>query len=488
IQSLESRVEDLKVQNGLLHSQFEQLSLSKLQFAGEPEDIPAEGAEGQVSAKTVTDLGEVIKFLRREKEIVDTKLQISLQENERARLQLEHLQKSLDESREVLDEERKKTQDYLGSERKHKELLEKIEQTHLLRESNITLRSQLETSQKKIGELDQKLKATEIQIEPLKQQVSQLESEVEARKAEGRALLEDNARWKGRAQQILEKYERIDPVEHESLKASVVALTAETEDLKTQMAAARASVEASIAGKESQIKTLQAEIVSLKQTHEKAIQERENELVGLRDLSTNQEVVALQEKLALSSAKNKSLAKEANEKLKARIATIKELNEQIEILKNEKSDLEMQLNLTIQSTEQRLAKEKQAELGRITASWEAKYGLLQQTLEDVKATATAADQLAPNAAAPAETPLEETPSKRGRESDSFTHAEPSQPPSAKRIRVEEPAAPEMESAADVADAAADSIPEPEELRDEESAELLDHDEAQQEDEVLEEEE
>jgi nucleoprotein TPR len=165
ISELERRVEDLKSQNDLLHSQFEQLSISKSQFA-DVENVPEEGSV--ISPKALADLGEVIKFLRREKEIVETKLQISLQESERSRLQLEHLQKSLDESRAVLDEERKKSQDFLGSERKHKELLEKIEQTNILRESNITLRSQLESSQQKIDQLDQKFKRTEVLIEPLK--------------------------------------------------------------------------------------------------------------------------------------------------------------------------------------------------------------------------------------------------------------------------------------------------------------------------------
>lgn len=248
IVDLENRIEDLKTQNNLLHSQFEQLSISKTHFAVETEQVE-EGQEPPL--KAISDLGEVIKFLRREKEIVETKLQISIQENERSRMQLEQFQKSLDESRALLDEERKKSQDNLGSERKHNELLEKIEQTNLLRESNITLRSQLESSQKKIDVLDQKLKSAEILIEPLRGmllnyfsnliglgQVSQLEIEVEARKAEEKALLEDNARWKGRAQQILEKYERIDPVEHENLKSTVATLTLQKAELESQLLAA----------------------------------------------------------------------------------------------------------------------------------------------------------------------------------------------------------------------------------------------------------
>ena len=167
ISDLEMRVEDLKTQNTLLHSQFEQLSISRASFADA--DTKAEaGSEAQVSSKSVSDLSEVIKFLRREKEIVETKLQISMQENDRSRLHLDQFQKSLDESRAILDEERKKSQEMMGSDKKHVELLEKIEQTNILRESNITLRGQLELSQKKLDDLDKKLKETEVQLEPLK--------------------------------------------------------------------------------------------------------------------------------------------------------------------------------------------------------------------------------------------------------------------------------------------------------------------------------
>jgi nucleoprotein TPR len=64
-----------------------------------------DGDDGnQTNSKSVADLSEVIKYLRREKQIVDTKLQIALQESSRCNVQLEQIQKSLDESRTLLDE------------------------------------------------------------------------------------------------------------------------------------------------------------------------------------------------------------------------------------------------------------------------------------------------------------------------------------------------------------------------------------------------
>jgi outer membrane murein-binding lipoprotein Lpp len=123
-------------------------------------------------------------------------------------------------------------------------------------------------------------------------QVSQLESEVEARKKESKALLEDNSRWKDRAQQILEKYNRIDPVEHENLKTKVATLTAEIERLQSQLSNFQSDVGTRVVEKEAEIKSLQSEISALKQQHIQALEQKEIELAGLRDPETNDQIVS----------------------------------------------------------------------------------------------------------------------------------------------------------------------------------------------------
>jgi nucleoprotein TPR len=85
------------------------------------------------------------------------------------------------------------------------------------------------------------------------ERVLQLETEVEARKAEGKTLLEDNMRWKGRAQQILEKYERIDPVEHENLKKNVESLTAQKQEFEARLANVKSEFDQQINEKSIQV-------------------------------------------------------------------------------------------------------------------------------------------------------------------------------------------------------------------------------------------
>lgn len=100
----------------------------------------------------------------------------------------------------------------------HSELLEKIRSLNLLRESNETLRRENEKHLQKVNNLEQKLHEAEAQISPLREQVKVLQAEVEARERNVKMLEEDNTRWKNRTQQILQKYERIDPAELAQLK------------------------------------------------------------------------------------------------------------------------------------------------------------------------------------------------------------------------------------------------------------------------------
>jgi hypothetical protein len=100
----------------------------------------------------------------------------------------------------------------------------------------------------------------------------------------------------------------------------------------------------------------------------------------------------------------------------------------------------------------------------VTASWESKYSLLQKTLQEVKASHTVSQMT--------EKPVDdETPSKRGRESDVPSALEGSSP-NAKRIRVEEPIA-QGES-----EIGQEPLADQEEelAHDEESADLLDQEE------------
>ncbi|KAJ1549152.1 hypothetical protein HK405_008935 [Cladochytrium tenue] len=165
------RYDDLSEQNKILHSQFEIMN-ERLRTMHGAQAAPVDSAEASPD-----NLGEVIRYLRREKEILEKEHELALQKTVRLQLQVDHLQRSLDETRLALND---------------------------LAEETYTLKAE---------------------IEALTSRLRQLE--------------EDNSMWKGRTQQILAKYERIDPVEHQQLKDRVSELGRRADTAETELVACR---------------------------------------------------------------------------------------------------------------------------------------------------------------------------------------------------------------------------------------------------------
>lgn len=92
-----------------------------------------------------------------------------------------------------------------ATDAQHAELVEKIQQLNLLRESNATLRADSEAHAKRSRELDIKLKSVLQELDPLRERARTLQGELEARKEHVTRLEEENRRWQERNSQLLSK-------------------------------------------------------------------------------------------------------------------------------------------------------------------------------------------------------------------------------------------------------------------------------------------
>jgi len=103
---------DIKKQNDILHKHLESVSsqAARIRQAADS-NVPTEG-EGEASSSTdgadakLSELRSVVAYLRKEKEIVDLQLELSKQENTRLKTQIDHLQQTLNETRQTLSEVR----------------------------------------------------------------------------------------------------------------------------------------------------------------------------------------------------------------------------------------------------------------------------------------------------------------------------------------------------------------------------------------------
>lgn len=165
------RCDELVQQNNLLHTQFENISLqaSKLhKVTNENDTFNTHDSNNSMEPnKSIEDLKEVIKFLRREKEIVDCQYELSIQENKRIKQELQKTLKSLDDTRSTLSSERQQRNDLINSESQHQDLMSKINELNILRESNTILRTENKINTQRLKELEDSVQNLTSQIQPL---------------------------------------------------------------------------------------------------------------------------------------------------------------------------------------------------------------------------------------------------------------------------------------------------------------------------------
>uniref|UniRef100_A0AAV1V1S8 Nucleoprotein TPR/MLP1 domain-containing protein n=1 Tax=Peronospora matthiolae TaxID=2874970 RepID=A0AAV1V1S8_9STRA len=256
-------------QNKLLHSQLERAA-AQVRRAHEQDMLKMinapvsasnqEAGEGAVEPSThekeIDDLRSVVAYLRRESEITESKLELSQQEVQRGRTQIFSLEstnerlrgeiKALADSATAADK-----QTTVASSDDQKRVAQ-LEQLSLLRESNATLRDEHQKSLAKYREEAAKVRSLEAKLVPLQNAETALKMQVASLKQEVETLNDANKRWKQRVDQLVEKYQQVDPAEHDKVVAEKEALTKELAELKAEQTILKAELETlrSCGGKE----------------------------------------------------------------------------------------------------------------------------------------------------------------------------------------------------------------------------------------------
>ncbi|KAL2259790.1 hypothetical protein VTK26DRAFT_6392 [Humicola hyalothermophila] len=232
IVEIKARRDDTAAQNKLLHQQLDSVTaqITALQQSRAQPD----GGEGSPAiADTATEgLRELNNYLRREKEILEVQYDIKVQEAKRLQQQLEYSQSQLDEARLKLDQERRARADSSQNALTHKELMEKLNELNLIRESNVTLRNENQRAQAELEKKSEKIAELEGKIQPLDARIAELELDKGFKEQEVKQLQDARDGLQKRIESILSKYGQADPQETEQLKATIATLEAERDSLK----------------------------------------------------------------------------------------------------------------------------------------------------------------------------------------------------------------------------------------------------------------
>ncbi|KPP68462.1 nucleoprotein TPR-like [Scleropages formosus] len=276
VSQLMSRAEDLQKQNTLLHEQMETMSnkiMASVQQAAQGSQLDISLTE---EGKSQDQLLEILRFVRREKEIAETRFEVAQVENLRHRQRVEHLERELKELQDTLNAERGKLQVTAKTLAQHEELMKKtdtmnvlVETNKMLREEKEKLEQELQQTQAKAGGGVQKLEAD---ILPLQESNAELSEKSGMLQCEKKLLEEDIKRWKARTQHLVSQQKDTDPEEYKKLHTEKEAhlkriqqLTEETGRLKTEISRSNAT-----------ITTMQSQVQNLRENLGKVTTERDN--------------------------------------------------------------------------------------------------------------------------------------------------------------------------------------------------------------------
>ncbi|KOC11174.1 nuclear pore complex protein [Aspergillus flavus AF70] len=276
LSELQKRREEVLHQNSLLHSQLENITNQISALQRDRANIAETEDEAESSAPNLEGLQEVIKFLRREKEIVDVQYHLSTQESKRLRQQLEYTQSQLDEARLKLEQQRRAAADSEHTALSHNKLMETLNELNLFRESSVTLRNQVKQAETALSEKSARVDELVQQMEPLETRIRELENVVETKDGEMKLLQADRDRWQQRTQNILQKYDRVDPAEMEGLKEKLETLQKE----RDEAVSSRDTLQEQAAAFPEQLKHAEERVQELRAKLTEQFKARSKELTG----------------------------------------------------------------------------------------------------------------------------------------------------------------------------------------------------------------
>ncbi|OTB12142.1 hypothetical protein K445DRAFT_77258 [Daldinia sp. EC12] len=288
IAELRARRDDANAQNKLLHQQLEDVTkqVSALQQSRSSNDESLEAIATQPSGSDADKFRELSNYLRREKDILEVQYDLKVQEAKRLQQQLEYAQSQLDEARLKLDQERRSQGDSDRSSIAHKDLMSKLEELNLFRESSAALRAEARQAQAQLAEKTARISELESTIQPLEAQIEELQSQQAFREAEMKQLHEDRDRWQKRTEDILSKHGRTDPAEVEELKQTVAKLESEKNVLQEAEAPLKERIqelEKTIEEKEASWSVTREKLINSAKERSRTLTNAKNEVVAERD-------------------------------------------------------------------------------------------------------------------------------------------------------------------------------------------------------------
>uniref|UniRef100_A0A3P8NC41 Nucleoprotein TPR n=1 Tax=Astatotilapia calliptera TaxID=8154 RepID=A0A3P8NC41_ASTCA len=279
--------EELGKQNSLLHEQMDEIAaksrqLQQQQQQQQPQQLDLSFSE---EGKTTEQILEILRFVRREKDIAIAQCEASDGEALRYKQQVEHQERELKELQETLNAEREKMQATAKTLVQQEEQLKKMETISALRETNKMLKMDRDKLEQELQQAQAKITKLQSDISPLHHSLSVLSEKNGSLQADKRLLEEDFKRLKAKNQQLISQQKDGDveerqklTTEREAQQKRITQLAEETAKLKAELARSSASgnsAQSQLHGLRESVARLTSERDSLK----KDLETKNNDIV-----------------------------------------------------------------------------------------------------------------------------------------------------------------------------------------------------------------
>ncbi|KAL7849266.1 hypothetical protein SRHO_G00208890 [Serrasalmus rhombeus] len=338
----QQRVGDLQKQNNMLHEQME--SLSSKMAATVQQQALREGSLNvslDENGKTHEQILEILRFVRREKEIAEARFEVAQVETQRYKQRMEHLEKDLKELQDSLTASREELQSTVKTMAQQEDKLKRLESLNILTETNKMLKEEKNRLEQELQQIQAKMRKLETDMRPLQESNAELSEKNGMLQAEKRLLEEDVKRWRNRTQQLVSQQKDSDQEESKKLQSEreshlkrIQQLTEETAKLKSEVARANAStssMQSQVQNLRENVGKLTAERDGLKKDLEAKnldIQEKLKTItqvkkIGRRYKTQYEELKAQHDKMVAEAAAKPAQAEEAQQEVQQEIQNLK---------------------------------------------------------------------------------------------------------------------------------------------------------------------
>uniref|UniRef100_A0A671P6S4 Nucleoprotein TPR n=1 Tax=Sinocyclocheilus anshuiensis TaxID=1608454 RepID=A0A671P6S4_9TELE len=404
----QKRAEELQKQNTMLHEQMENLS-SKITASTQQQNTRESCLNISLNeeGKSHEQILDILRFVRREKEIVETRMEVAEVETLRYKQRMEYLEGELKELQDSLNAEREKLQVTTKTLAQQEDMMKRMESMSALTETNKMLKNEKNRLEHELQQTQAKMRKLETDIKPLQDSNAELSEKSGMLQAEKRLLEEDVKCLKTRTQQLLSQQKDSDQEETKKLHSEreahlkrIQQLTEETGKLKNEVARSVSSITTA----QSQVQNLQdslgkvtTERDNLKKELEAKtvdIQEKVKTItqvkkIGRRYKTQYEELKEQHDKMVAEAA---SKPAQEQEDRQASVQEIQNLKSSLSQTQNRTSELETQLDSIQKTVQEREAEVKslqeqlaqvQPELSRLRTELQEKSNLEEQLRQQI---------------------------------------------------------------------------------------------------------